>query len=71
VIPNLTLMICAYIVFRCFESVVTQFQKPDRPVAGLIVAVLAAMCAVVAIAVTVDTFSSGISLQQQLSPLIR
>jgi len=34
-IPNLTIMICAYIVFRSIEAIVAQAQKATRPASGL------------------------------------
>jgi hypothetical protein len=67
-IPNLTIMICAYVVFRCIESFVEQMQKPNRSVGGVIVLIGALLCALVAVGVTAETISAGSSMQQPPSP---
>jgi hypothetical protein len=65
-IPNLTIMISAYIVFRCIESIVAQIQKPNLSASGRFVVVVAILCIVVALIVTADTISSGSSMQRLL-----
>jgi hypothetical protein len=67
-IPNLTIMIGAYIVFRCIESIVAQVQKPNLSASGRFVVVVALLCIAVALIVTVDTISSGASMQRLPPP---
>jgi len=68
-IPNLTITICAYIVFRSIEAIVAQAQKATRPASGLVVIFAALFCIGVALFVTADTVTTATKTQQQMQDL--
>jgi hypothetical protein len=63
-IPNITSMICAYIVFRCIEAIVKEFRE-GRGAGGIVVVLMAPACICTLVA-TVPTISCGASVEQQM-----
>jgi hypothetical protein len=68
-LPNLSIMICAYVVFRCIEAMARQLQKESKPGAvfrssQIAVFVFAVLCMMASIYVTWETVESGLKLTE-------
>jgi hypothetical protein len=59
-IPNLAIMICAYIVFRCIEAIVKVFRE-GRSAGGIVIVLTARACICMALLATFAIISSGAS----------